>query len=550
MSCVEKIGCDSCGSSDGLQVFEGEEGYNGYCFACHNYFPDPYKNKPEGYKPPAAVPLRPIEEILQEVREIESTWATVALPSRGLTREALEYFKVKVGMSELDGVTPDIVGLPVYREGQLVSYKMRALAEKRMFSLGNSKKPDLFGWQQALESGAPRLIITEGEYDAVAIYQVLKQLADPKFADFNPAVVSLTNGSGGAKSEILRNLDAIKRNFKDVVLAFDMDDAGNKAAEEVVKILPTAMRATLPSKDANDCLQKGLLKGLKNAVLFKAATQKNSRIVYGSSLREEAQKEAAFGLSYPWPALTALTRGERKGETVYWGAGVKMGKSELLNALAAHKILVHGEKVFMAKPEEANAKTYKMLVGKAAGRIFHDPNIPFDHEAFEKYEPMIGDNVAMLDLYQHLDWDSVKQDIVYAAGEGYKTVYLDPITNFTNQVSSSEANEMLVGIAAESAALAKDQQLTIHFFCHLNAPGRDKKPHELGGKVLSSQFAGSRAMMRSCNYMFGLQGNKDPELDEEERNQRQVVLLEDREYGNVGTVNLFWDKLTGEFGEV
>ena len=549
MSCVEKMG-HSCGSSDALQVFESDGVYTGYCFSCHKYVNNPYGDKPTGYKPPAAVPLRPVEEILEEVNSITATWSTMALPSRGLKLEALEYFGVKVGVSESDGVTPDIVALPVYRNGELVSYKMRALAEKRMFSLGNSKTPDMFGWQQALDSGAPRLIITEGEYDAIAIYQVLKELSDAKYKDFNPAVVSLTNGSSGAKKEILRNLASIKSNFKDVVLAFDMDDAGNKAAEDVVKIFPEAMRAQLPAKDANECLLKGNLKALKNAVLFKASVAKNTSLVYGSSLKELAMAKPEWGLSYPWDAMTSLTRGERWGETQYLGAGVKMGKSEILNALAAHKITVHGEKVFMCKPEEQNAMTYKLLVGKVAGKIFHDPNRDFDEEAFIEAEKMIGDSVAMLNLYQHVSWDNIKQDILTAAGEGYRTIYLDPITCFTNTVSSAEANELLVRIASEASAMAHDHKLSMWLFCHLNAPGKDKKPHESGGKVLSSQFAGSRAMMRACHTMWGLQGDKSPDLTPEERNMRQLVLLEDRNYGQTGKVELYWDNQTGLFEQI
>lgn len=549
MSCVEKIGCSSCGSSNALQVFQEDSVYSGFCFACSQYFADPYKGKPADYKP-AAVPLRVVAEIQEEVDAITMDWNTVALPSRGLTKEALDYFGVKIGMSETDGVTPDIIAEPIHRGGELVSYKMRAVKEKRIFSLGNSKTPDLFGWRQALESGAPRLIITEGAMDAVAIYQVLKELSDAKYKDFNPAVVSLANGAGSAKKEILRNLDAIKRNFKDVVLAFDMDDAGSKAAEDVVKIFPEAMRAQLPAKDANECLLKGNLKALKNAVLFKASVAKNTSLVYGSSLKESAMAKPEWGLSYPWDAMTSLTRGERWGETQYLGAGVKMGKSEILNALAAHKITVHDEKVFMCKPEEQNAMTYKLLVGKVAGKIFHDPNRDFDEEAFIEAEKMIGDSVAMLNLYQHVSWDNIKQDILTAAGEGYRTIYLDPITCFTNTVSSAEANELLVRIASEASAMAHDHKLSMWLFCHLNAPGKDKKPHESGGKVLSSQFAGSRAMMRACHTMWGLQGDKSPDLTPEERNMRQLVLLEDRNYGQTGRVELYWDNQTGLFEQI
>ena len=40
------------------------------------------------------------------------------------------------------------------------------------------------------------------------------------------------------------------------------------------------------------------------------------------------------------------------------------------------------------------------------------------------------------------------------------------------------------------------------------------------------------------------------ELSDEERNVRHLVLLDDREYGEVGTCPLFWDKKTGLFNEM
>jgi len=550
MACVEKVQCSKCGGNN-LQIFYDGEKHTGFCFnpRCLRYDPDPYADRPAGFVPPKKLG-KTKEEREREILEIHQEWGVFDIPDRHLKKEYLDYFGVKVGVSEADGVTPAVAAFPVTRSGELVSYKLRLLDEKRMWSLGDSGQADLFGWEQAVASGAPRLIITEGEFDAVALFQVLKEgNKDPRYEHFNPAVVSLANGSGSAAHGIKQHLQEIKAHFKDVVLAFDMDDAGEKAAEEATKLLPTAMRARLPAHDPNDCLKEGKSKALKNAVLFKAKTRKNSRLVYGSSLAASARREAEWGRPFPWAKLTELTRGERPGETYYWGAGVKMGKSELLNALAAHNIINNREKVFVAKPEEANAKTYKMLVGKAANRVFHDPTVAFDYEAFDAHEPQISDNVVMLDLYQHLTWDHVKGDIIYAAGEGYRTVYLDPITNFTNQMSSGDANEALVGIAAEAAAMAHDHKLTIHFFCHLNAPPRGSTPHELGGQIFSNQFAGSRAMMRSCNYMFGLEGNKDPHLDLNERNCRQIVLLEDREFGQVGYVPLYWDNKTGAFNE-
>lgn len=63
------------------------------------------------------------------------------------------------------------------------------------------------------------------------------------------------------------------------------------------------------------------------------------------------------------------------------------------------------------------------------------------------------------------------------------------------------------------------------------------------------QFTGSRALMRFGNYMLGLERNKDPELPPEERNLATLVLLKDREYGNVGRFEIRYYPETDKFLE-
>lgn len=203
----------------------------------------------------------------------------------------------------------------------------------------------------------------------------------------------------------------------------------------------------------------------------------------------------------------------------------------------------------LAKPEEANAKSVKMVAGKLAGKIFHDPNLPFDEAAFDKAAEEIRGNLLLINLYQHVGWESLKTDIREAASEGCKAIFIDPITNLTNGINAADANTKLQEIAQELSALALDLNIVIFIFCHLRNPDVGP-PHERGGEVLSSQFAGSRAMARSCNLMLGLEGNRDPELSPEERNMRTLVLLEDREFGETGRFKLYWDNYTGLFNEV
>ena len=103
--------------------------------------------------------------------------------------------------------------------------------------------------------------------------------------------------------------------------------------------------------------------------------------------------------------------------------------------------------------------------------------------------------------------------------------------------------------------------MVIFIFCHLKSPegnlNNDVRlskyskeiyydlgncPHEMGGSVLSSQFAGSRAMMQACNLMIGLHGNKDPNLIRDHPNlinQRWLSINEDRAFGNSAHIPIY-----------
>jgi len=545
--CIEFL-THECGSSR-LQVFEEDGEYTGFCFGCGTYVPDPYKDKPINYKP---TPLKKSnEEIAQELYDIWS-YPVVDIPVRSLNADTLSAYGVRVGISESDGESPNILYFPYTKASEVVAYKAKLLDPKKMWSHGNQREVDPFGWDIAYGSGSPKLIITEGEPDALALYQMIRHVnRGGQWEDMIPAVISLPHGAKGAVKDLTRIAHDAEQKFKEIILAFDMDEAGQEAAKAVVKeVFPNAKIAYMPDKDANKCLTDGRIKACVKAVLWDSVIPKNTRIVRGSSLREQAKTRPERGLDYPWAELTELTRGRRRGETIYIGAGVKMGKSELVNALAKQIIVDDNLPCLLIKPEESMAKTYQLLVGKAAGRIFHDPNVPFDEKAFDQAEKDVGDKALILDSYQFVDWATLRSDIKYAVvSEGVKDVIIDPITALTNTMGASEANEFLVNMSADLSAMAKDLDFTAYIFCHLKAPTAGD-PHERGGKVLSNQFAGSRAMMRSCNYMIALEGNKDPDLPEEERNLRDLVILEDREFGASGRVNLYWDKNTGLFNEV
>lgn len=526
---------------------KGDGTYDGFCFSCGTYVSDPYHDKPKDYKPQSLVKSK--EEIEAEIKEV-GTYKTVSLPDRKLKQEYLEYFGIKIGLSETDGTTPVTHYYPYYVDDELIGYKVRLIENKRMWAIGSTKGADFFGWQQAVQTGGKKLFVTEGECDAVALFQIFKEHnKGTQYADYNPAVVSLSNGSGGASKQFAKMLPEIRKHFKEIILVFDNDAPGKKAVEDVLRIAPDAMVASLPSKDANQCLIDGRSKAAYNACQFNAQKPKNTRLVFGHDLHESAKERPELGFSWPWKHLTKSTRGIRFGETIYIGAAQKMGKSDVVNTLAAHFIQEHNWKIFLVKPEEENKRTYKMVAGKIAGKFFHDPNRPFDEVAFNEAGKVIADKLMMLNLYQDVNWETVKMDIREAVALGCKAVVLDPLTNFSNGLDSASANVLLQKIAQEAAALALDLNIVMILTCHLRNPDSGL-PHERGGEVLSSQFAGSRAMARSCHLMLGLEGNRDPALTPEQRNMRKLVTLEDRNWGENGRFGLYWDAATGLFHEI
>jgi len=292
--CLEKVKIDG----RHVQLFQDEEGghITGWSFSRGKYYTDPMKQLPPNYKPvkvgktqelpPNYKPVKvgkTQDEIDGEVREIEG-YATLALTGRGLRQETLDRFHIKTGVSEEDGETITSVHFPYTQAGTTIAYKTRLTEVKKMWWTGGGKEADLFGWEQAIKAGSPKLFIVEGEYDVPSTYQMLKDKAKGgNWAHLEPAVISLKNGASGAKADIAKHIADINKHFKDVVLVFDMDEAGQQAAKDVVMMLPTATVATLPANDANACLIEGRQRAFCTAVLFNSAKPKNTRLIMGGS---------------------------------------------------------------------------------------------------------------------------------------------------------------------------------------------------------------------------------------------------------------------------
>jgi len=558
----------TCSSKQGLKVFLQDDGeITGFCFACSTFVPDPYEGKD-----PVKVEARKVkspETIQAEIAEVDN-YQIIDVPQRKLRAELLEKFGARVAVSEKDGTTPTTIYWPVTKDEVFTGYHVKVLDKSYPpFNLGDTKGADLLNWKNAKGSGAYKLIITEGPEDMASVHRIF-ELHGEKDSKYGVAVCSLPHGSGSARKCLDKHAEDIRRFFREVVLCFDNDAAGQEAVKKAMMVLPEAKVAVLPAKDANQCLMEGKAKAAYNVLAYRSLAPKNTRIVRAEDIHETAKQPAKFGeMSWPWKKMNQDLRGIRYGETIYLGAGTKVGKTTVKNALGAHFIANDKKKVFMACPEEPNNMTYKLMANQLTGKIFHDPEIEFDEEAFEKAGAILKDNLLMLNLYQHLGWSTLKDDIRHAVGEGAKAVFIDPVTSLSNGVSSGEANTLLQEFAQELSAMSMDLNFTAFIMAHLKAPegqiSEDKREafykkgqyfdlgncsHEMGGSVYSAQFAGSRAMQRSCHLMLGLLANKDADLPDEIRNTRELRVLEDRAFGTSGKYPLFYNKNTGLFKEL
>ena len=418
-------------------------------------------------------------------------------------------------------------------------FKVRELSQKKFRSIGHTKGvTDLYGMHVVRSN---TLVITAGEEDAKAAHAMLSKAMPHN----TPCCVALPNGEG-AFGAVSANLDWIRKHKK-IILALDMDDAGQAGTAKVAALIDRPCHvAKMSHKDPNDCLllrAEDFVPCIVEAKLFSPGG-----IIHIADILEDALKKPEWGVEFPWPSLTKATYGMRPGEGYYIGAGVKCGKSEWLNEVVKHLCSL-GKKSFLVKGEEIVRKTARKMSGKLVSKVFHRPDVPVDLDEMRAALMELDKHVILYDRSNSLDWDLVKAAIRHAViVEGCQFVFIDPVTCFTDGMDGSDANTFLQGFSRELDQMAKDLGFTYFCFCHLNNPHTGPE-HSRGGRVLTGQFTGSRAMGRSTTYMLGIERNKDPELPIEEQNTSHFVLLDDRENGNTAYFPVFYDTTTGDYLE-
>ncbi len=439
------------------------------------------------------------------------------LSKRLITQDTTDAFKVTYEGTNLI--------FPYFDGGKLRTQKIKSV-NKEYNIINYSKDVDMFG-SNLHDSSRKNIIITEGEEDAMAVYQSLGHGASRSLNH----VTSLPRGAGSAAEFVKQHYQVLVQ-YDYISLCFDNDEAGQKALEKVIPLFSKnkIKIVKLTRKDACDMLINHQQEELKWAVL-KADTITPKGIVRMSDLTDEFfDYEPPQGIELEFPKLNRALAGLRKGELTMMAGGSGLGKSIFATNIIYDMIVNKGLKVVDIKLEEDKKKT----IFAYAGMYFNDKRYATCpkalsqeqraefREVFKNY--MTHDHFGSLtnkELLEVLEY--------YALSEKADFILLDHISMaISGNVSGKDGERKDIDIL-----VTKIRELIntsgVGFLCisHLSNPNSGGTQWEEGKKVNRSALRGSGALAQLSDNIIGIEGDL---TQDETKNHRQIRLLKTR-YG-------------------
>ncbi len=491
-----------------------------YCFRCEKVF----NTEDE------AVPLVPF---------LNTT--PVPLPSRGIYKEIVEAFKA--GASD---EKPTRLVFPYFYKGKLASQKAKNPKTKGVEWINHSKKLDLFG-EHLHDASRKNIIITEGEEDALAVYQSLGTGA--MRSSFH--VTSLHGGAGSVGAFISEHYQRLA-SYDFVIVCFDEDEAGQKARDKALKMFSRHKLkvAKLPLKDASDMLAAGQEEELKWAVVKADLIRPKGMICVGDL--DDSYFDYVFpkGETLPFPMLQKATNGLRRGELTMIAAGSGIGKSTFVANIVYDFVIKKKLKIVDIRLEENDKKT----VYSYAKMFFEDPELA-DNAAKLTHEQRVKFKEAFKTYYTHNHFGSLESKELlslleyYALVEKVDFIFLDHISiAISGNTSSNEGERKDIDIL-----LTKIRELinlsNVGFVCvtHVSRPTNKGLAWEEGRRINRDSLRGSGSLAQIPDNIWGIEGNIISE-DETTKNTRQIRSLKARYASGQETLcdSYLYNHLTGK----
>lgn len=521
---VDKTLCPSCAEqgfdwdADNLVLYS--DGH-GYCFACGHYQAPP-ENQQQQIKERSNT-IHQQSKRNKKPSPLIDVGGYRSLKARGLSEATCAKFGYSVGAH--DGRTVQIA--PYYNhQGKLVAQHLR-YPDKDFRWRGDSSSLQLFG-QHLWAKGKPtlRIVITEGEIDAMTI----SQLQDNKWP-----VVSIPSGADSALKYLKQNLEYLE-SYGEVVLAFDMDEAGRKAAEECAPLftLGKCKVAHLPAKDANEAFQGGKSKELMQS-LWSAQAYRPDGIINGQDLYDKCKKPPQAGLELPFPELQEKTLGIRSGELWLFTAGSGLGKSTMANEIGFHLHQQFNQPLGIMALEESTERNGRRYLGMYTNKLLHLPGTSLsDQEYDEAFKATIGRGDWW--IYEHFgstNIDNLLQKIRYmTVALGVRFLILDHISIIVSGLSEADGDnerKTIDILMTKLRSLIEETGLTVIAIVHLKRKGDGKSFNE-GRQVSLTDLRGSGSLEQLSDVVIALERDQQGDYP----NFAHIRVLKNRPTGNCG----------------
>ena len=519
--------CPDCGSSDALSEYS--DGHT-HCFSCATTrFKDQIGLGTNQHK--QTQPRGSMKELA-----VLSGSEAVAVVERGITKQTMHYY----------GAGSD--GHKYYfpysdKDNKVVACKTRGVEEKTFGVIGDWKDAQLFG-QHLFSAGGRAITITEGEFDALAVFQ----MTGSKY----PAV-SIRNGAHSALKDC-RNAYEYLNSFEKIVLCFDADEQGQQATNQVAELFGSKVcifKHKPGFKDACDYLSKGKTKEFIDS-WYSAEKFVPDGIIAGSSLWEEVNAPVEKAeVDYPYDGINSLTYGIRKGELVTVTAGSGLGKSQFLREIVWQILNKSTDNIGLMFLEESVKKTAKSLMSLAVNKTLHLPDCETTPEELrEAFDKTMGtDRLYLFDHFGSTSVDNIVNRVRFMArGLDCKYVFVDHVSIIVSAQESGDERKAIDEIMTKLRMLVQETGISLFVVSHLKRPS--DKGHEEGAATSLAQLRGSGSIAQLSDVVLGLERNGQHE-DPTERNTTHVRVLKNRFSGLTGKAcRLLYNRITGRMTEM
>lgn len=554
--------CPSCGSSDGRAIYEENSSFSHYCWVCGDRsLSDELLKEIKGSKGSRKVKekvklseenntvVKSTKPIITEekAKEIKADTNIQGKGFRGLKDEYTKQFGVRYSYSEENGEVVEQY-YPVTQDNTLTGYKIREVP-KNFRSIGRTGADcELFG-QFKFNRGGKYVLLVEGELCQLSAYQMLAEYNKNRGSDFETAVVSPTIGANAQKQVAAQY--KFFDSFDQIIIAMDSDEAGKKAEEKLVKVLPKGRVKimNLRYKDSNEYLEAG--KGKEFIQDFYNAKSYVPVGVVGSGDISSSMREEFMVPKIPLPPFMhklqkMMAGGIPLGRAINLASASGTGKSTIIDEIVYYMIFNSPHKVGIVTLESTCGQYGNKLLSRHIGVklelktneealdiLSSEQTKQKEHELFwmndgEHRFYLIDDRDGGVDNVK----DAIENLII---GCGCKVIVLDPV----HDIIGSLPNEEQESFYSWQKGMMKSHNCTFCNVMHTRKTQSGQKAGSTGADLHEEDIQGASAAYKSaaCNLIFGR--NKEAE-DDIERNTTVMKATKIRWTGKTGIAGKYY----------